>query len=254
MTQTDPAKRELQGKLDELLSQQRELLKQLQVGQANFKQLARSVWRVQEQEQRKIARELHDGIGQNLAAILHLTDRDLQARGGSDANLEQVRALVRKTLDETRALSRLLRPQILDDLGLESALRWLARTMGETNALRITVDFAESMPVLSEELSTLVFRVTQESLNNTARHAGAARAEIGVRTREGNLELTLSDDGKGCDVAKALAAGSAGSSAGLGGMRDRVRLYDGEMQLKSGPGEGFRISIVIPLGTDGARS
>lgn len=254
MTQTDPAKIELQRKLDELLLQQRELLKQLQVGQANFKQLARSVWRVQEQEQRKIARELHDGIGQNLAAILNLTDHDLQARGGRDANLEQIQALVRRTLDETRALSRLLRPQILDDLGLEAALGWLARTMGETNKLRITVDFAQSMPVLSEELSTLVFRVTQESLNNTARHAGAKRAEIGVATRNGNLELTLSDDGKGCDVAKALAVGSTGSSSGLGGMRDRVRLYDGEMQVKSGPSEGFRISIVIPLGKNGARS
>src|ERR1700733_13818035 len=126
---------ELQEKLDDVLRQQRELLARVQSGQSHFKQLAKSVWQVQEQEQRKIARELHDGVGQNLNAIINLIDQTRIGHGDSNELLMKMRALAKLTLDETRALSRLLRPQILDDLGIESALRWLVRTIGETHDL-----------------------------------------------------------------------------------------------------------------------
>ncbi len=121
----------LRQKIDDVLQQQRELIDRLQQGQDYFQHLARSVWRVQEDERRRLAHELHDGVGHSLTALIHLvaqasaalTERPDEAR----ERLDRARAVAQSTLQETRALSRLLRPQILDDLGLEAALRWLAR-------------------------------------------------------------------------------------------------------------------------------
>src|SRR5262249_27290199 len=119
----------LESQLQELLQQQRELVARLQKGQDQFKRLARSVWSVQEQERRKLARDLHDGIGQNLTAIVNLLALALDKPAGVRMHLTKARELAEMTLQETRELSRLLRPTILDDLGLEAALRWLTRTM-----------------------------------------------------------------------------------------------------------------------------
>src|ERR1700759_2921177 len=106
-SETKGERAELQGKLDEVLRQQRELLARVHDGQTHFKQLAKSVWQVQEEEQRKIARELHDGVGQNLNAIINLIDQTRLGHGNSDELLFKVRVLAKQTLDETRALSRL---------------------------------------------------------------------------------------------------------------------------------------------------
>ena len=238
---------ELQTKVDEMLRQQRELLVRVQSGQAHFKQLAKSVWQVQEEEQRKIARELHDGIGQNLNAIINLIDQTRLGHGDSTELLLKMRALAKQTLDETRSLSRLLRPQILDDLGLESALQWLARSMGETHDFIVSLDLMTPLPAFSNDISTLIFRITQEALNNAAKHARAHSALVTLRCQDERLHLGVRDDGKGCDVDKALNAGRTQQSSGLGGMRDRVRLYDGEMRIQSNPGAGFSLAIEIPL-------
>src|ERR1700760_1035613 len=125
MPSDTPDRAQLQARIDEVLRQQRELLARVHDGQTHFKQLAKSVWQVQEQEQRKIARELHDGIGQNLNAIINMIDQAKLGHGNADDLLAKMRGIAKQTLDETRALSRLLRPQVLDDLGLEAALQWL---------------------------------------------------------------------------------------------------------------------------------
>ncbi|HEX3895947.1 MAG TPA: sensor histidine kinase [Rudaea sp.] len=238
---------ELQDKLDDVLRQQRELLARVHSGQTHFKQLAKSVWQVQEEEQRKIARELHDGIGQNLNAIINLIDQTKMANGDSSELLIKMRTLAKQTLDETRALSRLLRPQILDDLGLEPALQWLARTMGEAHDLSVSLDLVAPMPAFTGDIATLIFRVTQEALNNAAKHAHAQSASVTLRCEGERLHLCVRDDGKGCDVDAALNSGRMQQSSGLGGMRDRVRLYDGEMRIQSDPGAGFNLAIEIPL-------
>lgn len=238
---------ELQGKLDDVLRQQRELLSRVQSGQTHFKQLAKSVWQVQEEEQRKIARELHDGIGQNLNAIINLIDQTRLGHGDSDKLLLKMREIAKQTLDETRALSRLLRPQILDDLGLESALQWLARTMSETHGFAVSLDVTKPLPHFNSDIATLIFRISQEALNNSAKHAHAHAAQIALRYERDRLHLCVRDDGEGCDVDKALNSSRTQQSSGLGGMRDRVRLYDGEMRIQSGPGAGFNLAIEIPL-------
>ena len=243
---------QLQQQLDALVAQQRELVQRLEHGQTHFQQLARSVWRVQEEERRRLARELHDGIGQNLIAIVRMLDETMRKLGdaavpGADEAIARARRLAEATLADTRALSRQLRPQILDDLGLLAALRWLARTFHEHHSLRVTLDLAEPLPALSDDAETLIFRVAQEGLTNVVRHAGVGSATLMLHVLAATVRLELRDAGNGCDVTRALAAGSEGRSSGLGGMRDRVHLFGGELRITSRAGAGFAIAIEFPF-------
>lgn len=226
-----------------LRQQYQDLLDRLQRNEREFRRLGRAVWRVQEDERRRLARELHDGLGQNLTALKH---RLAQLGEGLPVArrplLDAAIALCSDTLEDTRELSRLLRPPILDDLGLEAALRWLARSVGETAALDIELQI-EPLPELDGDLQTLLFRVAQEALNNTAKHARARNVLLRLVARGGTLQLQLVDDGRGCDPELALRSGGSG----LGGMRERLRLYDGQLEIHSAPGEGTRIRAAVPL-------
>jgi signal transduction histidine kinase len=242
---------DLERKLDDVLHQQRELIERLQKGQDYFQHLARSVWRVQEDERRRLAHELHDGIGHSLTALIHLVAQAADALGDrpDDARerLARARDVAQSTLKDTRVLSRLLRPQILDDLGLEPALRWLARTYQDDHGLAVTLELDQPFPDVDGDLSTLIFRVTQESLSNIAKHAGARHVEVSLRRRSIYLTLAIRDDGKGCDPRAAFAASSEGRSSGLGGMRDRVRLFGGTLRLDSKPDAGCTVSAQFPM-------
>jgi signal transduction histidine kinase len=229
-----------------LRQQYQDLLDRLQRNEREFRRLGRSVWRVQEDERRRLARELHDGVGQNLTALKHRLERiDAGHPQGQPELAEQLRqaiALCTDTLDDTRNLSRLLRPPILDDFGLEPALRWLARSTSESSGTHIDVEIG-ALPTLDSDLQTLLFRIAQEALNNAARHADARTILVRVVERNRMLQLQVVDDGRGCDPEAALRSGGSG----LGGMRERVRLYDGRLELHSSPGAGTRLRAVIPL-------
>jgi len=231
--------------LRELRAQYQSLLERLQRNEREFRRLGRAVWRVQEDERRRLARELHDGVGQNLTALKHRLAQATQALpddSNARALLQSALALCSDTLDDTRELSRLLRPPILDDLGLDAALRWLARSVGEASGLDITLD-VQALPPLDGEVQTLVFRIAQEALNNVAKHAGAREVLVRLVARGSLLQLQVADDGRGCDPEQALAAGGSG----LGGMRERIRLYEGQLELHSAPGQGTRVRAVVPL-------
>lgn len=234
--------------IDTLRRQYQSLLERLQRNEREFRRLGRSVWRVQEDEQRRLARELHDGIGQNLTALKHrlsqLRDEDGDAalQPAFRERIDTAIALCADTLEDTRELSRLLRPAILDDLGLEPALRWLARSLGESAQIEITLEI-EPLPPLDGELQTLLYRVAQEALNNTAKHAQAGNVLLRLVTRAGRVQLQVVDDGHGCDPEQALRSGGSG----LGGMRERLRLYGGGLELHSAPGTGTRLRAVVPL-------
>lgn len=243
---------ELRQKIEDVLVQQRELIAGLQKGQDYFQHLARSVWRVQEDERRRLAHELHDGVGHSLTALIHLVSQAMAALERPDEareRLERARDVAQSTLQETRALSRLLRPQILDDLGLEAALRWLARSFHDDHRIAVGLDIDEPFPMVDGDLSTLIFRVTQESLSNIARHANAQRVDIALHQRAFLLKLSIRDDGRGCDPGAALESGGQGRSSGLGGLRDRVRLFGGALGVESKPGAGCTVSAQFPLPT-----
>lgn len=228
------------------------LRERLESNEDEFRRLGRAVFRVQEEERRRLARELHDGIGQNLTALKHRLSL-LADQAAADpllqAGLQEAIATCHRSLAETRELSRLLRPQVLDDLGLEAALGWLGRTLGESAGLPIDVR-ADALPALDGDLQTLVFRVAQEALANVVRHASAKRAWIKLAVSAGHLVLEVGDDGRGFDVVAALERSSRGESTGLGGMRDRVSLHGGRLQVESGPG-GSRLGAVVPLPGNG---
>lgn len=241
-------------RLTELMHRHSELFDRLRADQQHFAQLARLVWRVQEDERRRLARELHDGIGQNLAALIHqlraatnAVPAHAETTPAALAALDQAQNLAQSTLEDTRALSRLLRPQILDDLGLEPALRWLARTLGAAPGPRIHVDIDPLPAELDADVATLVFRAAQESLGNAIKHAQAAHVTLALRCEPTQLTLLVDDDGRGCDPVAAFAAGSRGESTGLGGMRDRVRLFGGSFALRSSPGAGCTITLRLPM-------
>jgi signal transduction histidine kinase len=222
-----------------------DLLDRLQRNEREFRRLGRAVWRVQEDERRRLARDLHDGVGQNLTALKHRLaqlDDALPPDSAARAHLEAALSLCGDTLEDTRTLSRLLRPPILDDLGLEPALRWLARSVGEASGLDITLDL-QPLPPLDGELQTLLFRVAQEALHNVARHASASHVIVRLVARDDLLQLQVADDGRGCEPAAALRSGGSG----LGGMRERLRLYDGRLELHSAPGDGMRVRALVPL-------
>ena len=136
----------------------------------------------------------------------------------------------------------MLRPPVLDDLGLDAALRWLARSIGQSAGIEVGVEI-EPLPELDSELQTLLFRVAQEALNNVAKHAGADTVLLRLVARDGRLQLQVADDGNGCDPVAAFSSGGSG----LGGMRERLRLHDGRMELHSIPGEGCRLRVLVPL-------
>ncbi|WP_133480107.1 sensor histidine kinase [Cognatilysobacter segetis] len=219
------------------------LLERLEANEREFRRLGRSVLRVQEDERRRLARDLHDGIGQNLTALKHrlagLRDADGVDAALRDA-LDAAVALCADTLEDTRELSRLLRPTILDDLGLEPALRWLGRSIGESAGIAIAVEI-EPLPPIDGERQTLLFRIAQEALNNIAKHAQARSVLLRVVERDGQLQLQVVDDGVGFDPA--LQPGGSG----LSGMRERLRLFQGRLEVHSAPGHGTRLRAVVPV-------
>ena len=231
------------GTVATLQAQYQRLLQRLEANEREFRRLGRAVWRVQEDERRRLARELHDGLGQNLTALKHrlgqigseLPPEQTALRD----KLETALALCSGALEDTRNLSRLLRPPILDDLGLEPALHWLARSIEESARLAVVVEI-EPLPPLDGELQTLLFRIAQEALNNAAKHAAAQSVLLRLVPRDGRLQLQVIDDGSGFDPP------SAGGT-GLGSMRERLRLHGGQLELRSSPGHGTRLRATVPL-------
>lgn len=245
---TREPKMELSAQLARLRQEQERLSAQLHAGELHFRHLARSVWRVQEDERRRLARELHDGVGQNLTALGHR----LQAMAAKHpesvpTELTQALALCESALADTRALSRLLRPQILDDLGLEAALRWLSRSTSEATGIEVAVDIGELPTDLDNEITTALFRVAQEALTNAVKHAVAKQIVLRLMHRDGQLMLLVVDDGVGCKVGDALASASQGRSTGMASMRERLRLFGGRFQFDSQPGHGSQVRATLPL-------
>ncbi len=228
------------------------LFQRLIEGERRYRGLAKAVWKVQEDERRRLARELHDGLGQTLTALTNQLERVQQKLGERDAGDLSARLadsveMARLALNETRELSRLLRPPVLDDLGLRAALSWLARTLEQRAGLRVELSLTGIEERFDPELETLVFRIAQEALTNVLRHAGVDLARVAVSRSAGLLVLRISDAGRGFNSQAALAGGEASTGSGLRGMRDRLELFGGRIEIVSAAGQGTLVSAAIPL-------
>ena len=191
--------------------------------------------RAQEGERARIASGLHDEVGQVLTGVL------LQLEG--EARSEETKAAVRQALEEVRRIARELRPEMLDELGLVSALTELSRRFADQSGLRIERRFADELPPLSDEAELAVYRVAQESLTNVARHAQASRVELALEPGAGSVVLRVVDDGRGMDEAAA-----ANGYGGLRGMRERAVLVGGALAVKRGRDGGVEVRLEVPAG------
>lgn len=242
MTKSD----EISKMLDALSLKQNQIAENLASGNTQMRSLAKRVWRVQEDERKHIARELHDGVGQLLTALINQLELTCKGNvsGEVQSTLQDSLELARQALSDTRKISRLMRPRILDDLGLEPALNWLTRVMREEEKADITLE-TQLMRELDGETQTLVFRVVQESITNAIKHADADHIKVQVVAQPSLLMVKVIDDGVGMDTDKALGPDGFGLSA----MQDRVAAFGGQLMIQSTPGEGSEIKMLL-MGTN----
>jgi two-component system sensor histidine kinase UhpB len=203
---------------------------------------ARAALTAQERERLRIARALHDEAGQTLTAIALEIER--AADGGPPAQREQMTALaaqLHSSLDEIRRITRELRPEALDDLGLVNALIALTSRASRQSGLRIERSISPELPALSTELELIVYRVAQEALTNVLRHAQATRCTLSLQPDDGGIELTVRDDGIGTPESL-----DASETIGIEGMRERALLGGGTLSIQSREGEGTEVKLRLP--------
>ncbi|MFD9084933.1 HAMP domain-containing sensor histidine kinase [Streptomyces erythrochromogenes] len=200
-----------------------------------------------EDERQRIAQELHDEVGQTLTAVL------LQIKHAADripepvrADLHQAQETTRASLDEIRRIARRLRPGVLEELGLHSALRSLAAEF-TTSRLSVGAHITPGLPALDAATELVLYRVAQEGLTNAARHSGATRVEVHLRpVPGGGTSLLVRDNGRGL--------GGAPEGAGIRGMRERVLLIDAELVVGAGPGGGTDVCLNVTADQHGGTS
>jgi PAS domain S-box-containing protein len=215
-----------------------------------LRSLSGSLQTVQEAERRRIARELHDELGQCLMAlkldVSWLRDRlPAEAAASLGDKLDQIANAIDATVEAVRSLAANLRPSILDDLGLTAACEWLLQEFRQRTGIdcHLRVEPTEEF-ALPDDVATAAFRVVQEALTNVARHAQAQRVDVHLLRGPDGLKVVIADDGVG------LPQNRSRVTLGLVGMRERALALGGSLDLHSGPGEGTRIHLFIPIATE----
>ncbi|WP_242539801.1 sensor histidine kinase [Trinickia mobilis] len=215
--------------------------------------LSASIQAAREEEQKRIARELHDDLGQRLTAIkidLTMLETDLQDRAMSPelrAQAQSMQALIDETVTSVRRIAAGLRPVALDDLGLVPALEWLARNFETRYGIPVMLDFPSGEPSFNPAAATAVFRIVQEALTNVARHAQATQVHVEAMLVDDAWRVIVADDGRGI----AADAPRKDKSFGLLGIRERVRLLNGTAVIDTAPGQGLRLTVDLPLAAVG---
>ncbi len=208
--------------------------------EAERRETARRAMSAQEAERRRIAQELHDAVGQALTVAL--IQLDTVARGLPDEYRPSVgpaQETVRGGIEDTRRIVAQLRPEALDDLGLRSALVSLLGRLSEGTGLVIDRRLDADLPLLSPDLELVIYRIAQEAVTNSVRHAGASRVEVVLRRASGGVRLEVRDDGVGL-------RGAGGPGGGLRGMRERAVMIGAELDVRSRPGGGVEVCLEIP--------
>lgn len=216
-----------------------------QEAEGQMRELSQQLVAAQEEERRKLSRELHDHVGQMLTALRMELGRIDRVRAPGDTRLANAVSECRQLVDDmvriVRDLALGLRPTMLDDFGLQPALEWLARDFTRRSNVPVELDIVGRLDMLSDQHRTCIYRVVQEALTNCVRHARATAIQVAVRAREDAIELTVSDDGVGLDPRRRAAG------FGLRGIEERARELGGSINLSSSAGHGATLSITLPL-------
>jgi len=199
----------------------------------------RRVLAAQEAERVGIARDLHDEVGQVLTGVLLQLNSIAESASQYRADLDEARESVRRALDEVRRISSELRPEMLEHLGLVSALTELATTFARVAGVHVRRNFSASLPELTSEVELAVYRIAQESLTNIARHAEATQVTITLDSGHDSVVLRVADDGRGF-------GGAPVEHGGLRSMRERALLVGGALAIKDAPEGGVEIRLEVP--------
>jgi two-component system sensor histidine kinase UhpB len=209
------------------------------------REAARMALNAQEAEKARVARELHDEIGQMLTAVMLRAERAAEGDPAQAAGeLAHVADAVRESLDDVRRIARELRPEALDDLGLVNALIALCSRFDAQDGPRIRRDLPGKLPPLPPDVELVIYRVAQESLTNVFRHASATTATVAIQADGERLVLTVQDDGRG--MPKDLPR----DTSGISGMRERAMLVGARLEIASDPAAGTTVQLIVPTGGD----
>jgi signal transduction histidine kinase len=234
-----------------ITQQRREVQAQTRMRQ-NLHYFVRQVLTAQEDERKRIARELHDETAQALLLTCQRLD-GLTSQGRPrlpwrrlQGELQDLREVTVQTLADLRRLTQNLRPRILDDHGLAPALEWLADDLQDQYGIEAQVQVAEPLPEQAPETQLLLFRIAQEALHNVGRHSGATRACLSLRGYGDRVRMVVEDNGRGFRLTGGLSELANRGKLGLLGMHERARLLGGSLEVQTAPGKGTTIRVELP--------
>ncbi len=206
---------------------------------------------LQDEERRRIARELHDTCGQTLAAMkmsIALIRQNIEPRPDVEVLIDDLNALADEALQEVRTASYLLHPPLLDEAGIASAARWFVEGFSRRSGIDVQCEIPATMERPSRHCELVLFRVLQESLTNVHRHSGASAARVRIDRNSDHVELEIADNGKGISAERLREfEQSANSGVGITGMRERVRELGGHLEVRS-LHPGTSVCVALPLG------
>ena len=226
------------------------LLDQSRRLQEELRTLSRRILSAQEEERKRISRELHDLVAQTLTGInVHLANLRIEAvqnTAGFTKNIARTQKLVERSVDKVHRFARELRPALLDDLGLVPALHSFMKSFTEETGIRVSLTAFAGVETLSSAKRTTLYRVAQEALTNVARHAHAGRADVRIKQLPNAVRMQIKDDGRSFDAERLLHS-RKNKRMGLLGMRERVEMVGGKFTIESTPGNGTTIAAQIPF-------
>ena len=224
---------------------------QLRASREQLRELSRFLESVREDERTRLAREMHDELGQTLTALKidlsWLARRLLQEREPLLEKTASMGELIDEAIQTVKRIATELRPGVLDDLGLADAIEWQTQELGKRTDIRFRFNASPEQVIVDRDRSTAIFRICQEALTNVVRHADATRVSVSLKKRSGRISLRIRDNGKGVEESQILDPGALG----LLGMRERARDWGGEVAITGAPGKGTLVVVSIPLAEKG---
>jgi signal transduction histidine kinase len=236
--------------------EQAKLYKRLNEARQRYQALLRQALTIQEEERKRIARELHDETSQDLTGLalnLQAVTEMMEAGDIEDAEIAEIKVILKKSHSiaakasaEVTRLIRELRPTLLDTLGLPAAVHNLAETNLASKGIKVSTEFEGMKQRVSPEIELALFRIAQEAMSNIVRHSEAENAIIHLECNANKCVLRIEDDGKGFNVNEITSIDSRGRGAGLFGMKERVTAAEGHCVIESQPGQGTRVIVQVP--------
>jgi len=238
----------VEASLHQTQQEQIRLLDQSRAQQEQLRDLSRRILQAQEEERKRISRELHDVISQNLIGInVHMSSlatEDLALLEALQEKIAGTQRLVEETVSMVHQFALDLRPSALDDLGLIPALRAFMEKFMKDTGIRSTLTAFAGIEQCVDDVRTVLFRIAQEALTNAGRHSGAGKVSVSIKTVKGLIRMEITDDGEGFDLA-ATSRGGKSKRLGLLGMKERIEMVGGTFQLKSVPGRGTTVRVEL---------